>query len=919
MADLSLIVAAYRLGARIERCLDSILNQDTDDFELIVVDDASDDDTADRIEHRLNGVQHARLIRHPVNCGLPAVRNTGWKAACGRFLWHLDGDDYLPDHHVVRRLLTTIRETRLSVIRFGHWIETSAGRQLVCPFAREEDTIRSDDLLMRVGGGGIFTYAYRAALHQSVGLYFVEGVDIGEDQIFSQALARIVPTYTCVHEPLYVYDKGGPSMMRSHWSFSRFMRGRIYHRQALMLFADQPQVRLELTMQRAIHLERLLRPKAGDELAPPDADLFLHASELDLADGGDGLARKRLPRRRLDTGHFERIFRDAECVIHLGAHKTATSHCQETLLNAREDLALRDTIVLELDTFRASVTRASPLPDRKTIQQRLAELAVRWVFDRPRRIIISDENLVEGNPKGRLRGRCIGCLPDCFSLTRLQRLLDALEGRPVHLVHTVRNYSDYLVSQHSEHSRHFPYVRFEDYFRTETDGPRVSWIPLIDRLAQRPDTTLHWLPFEACRTRPDRLASWLAGYELADYTPPHHLLIRRPTATAEAHSVMRASPDNDPALFVKLDEYFTEGARYQPLDADQRHDLDRCYADDLKRLRGHSRARELILSPEPAASQVQAIPRQERPSGMAGFPDGRLPGKVEPRRHSVFHQFQRSTRLRNREGIRSYDCLFQPMPKPGLSAMIRVRNEEQAIEPMLIDIIDLFDEIVLVDNASTDSTVTTIATTLACMGQRARHVRVYSYPFQIARCGDEHFRTPADSVHSLVHYYNWCLSQCQYDYVWKWDADMRLPASCIPATAALVEQLQSSKGGSIGQPKAWTVFRGLDGVCYYRPDRMECEPRIFPNRPENRFVKDVLWERIAWQPWQQVVTSEDPCFIEHRDCGRVHHTHWDRTTLSWGSRKIREDADAATIRTLSAQADGSARLAALGLSRWQEG
>jgi len=128
----------------------------------------------------------------------------------------------------------------------------------------------------------------------------------------------------------------------------------------------------------------------------------------------------------------------------------------------------------------------------------------------------------------------------------------------------------------------------------------------------------------------------------------------------------------------------------------------------------------------------------------------------------------------NREGFINFNfALSEGRAKHGVTAMLRVKNEEAKIAYSLRSIIDSFNEIILVDNGSLDATVE-IVRKLKSEIDREDKIRIYSYPFQIARCGPEHFATPEDSVHSLVYYYNWALSRCSLKYVCKWDADMVL-------------------------------------------------------------------------------------------------------------------------------------------------
>ena len=87
----SIVVPTFNRGGCIGSCVGSALAQTYGDFELIVVDDASSDDTALRV----NSFKDSRLryLRHDVNRGGNAARNTGIRASRGEFVAFLDSDD----------------------------------------------------------------------------------------------------------------------------------------------------------------------------------------------------------------------------------------------------------------------------------------------------------------------------------------------------------------------------------------------------------------------------------------------------------------------------------------------------------------------------------------------------------------------------------------------------------------------------------------------------------------------------------------------------------------------------------------------------------------------------------------------------------------------------------------------------------
>jgi glycosyltransferase involved in cell wall biosynthesis len=92
----SIIVPVFDGERTVERALDSVLGQTFTDFEIIVVDDASEDTTVRRVSERYHG--RLKLIQHWHNRGAAAARNTGIAMALGRWVAFLDSDDtWKPD------------------------------------------------------------------------------------------------------------------------------------------------------------------------------------------------------------------------------------------------------------------------------------------------------------------------------------------------------------------------------------------------------------------------------------------------------------------------------------------------------------------------------------------------------------------------------------------------------------------------------------------------------------------------------------------------------------------------------------------------------------------------------------------------------------------------------------------------------
>lgn len=91
----SIIVAVYNMKEHIRQCIESVLNQSYNTLELILVDDVSNDGTADIIQEYANSDKRVTIIRHQDNCGAQIARNSGIAVSQGDYIITLDHDDFL--------------------------------------------------------------------------------------------------------------------------------------------------------------------------------------------------------------------------------------------------------------------------------------------------------------------------------------------------------------------------------------------------------------------------------------------------------------------------------------------------------------------------------------------------------------------------------------------------------------------------------------------------------------------------------------------------------------------------------------------------------------------------------------------------------------------------------------------------------
>lgn len=93
----SIIIPVYNVAPYLERCLSSCINQTFWDIEIIVVNDASSDSSLQIIQEYASTDSRIVVINKKRNEGLIYARRSGIEIAQSEYIFHLDGDDFIPD------------------------------------------------------------------------------------------------------------------------------------------------------------------------------------------------------------------------------------------------------------------------------------------------------------------------------------------------------------------------------------------------------------------------------------------------------------------------------------------------------------------------------------------------------------------------------------------------------------------------------------------------------------------------------------------------------------------------------------------------------------------------------------------------------------------------------------------------------
>lgn len=208
---ISVILPVYKAEKYIERCLDSIAAQDMEGVEYIFVDDASPDNSSvvirDFFARNPLGGSSYRIIANPVNKGVGYSRQNGLDKARGKYVIHVDPDDWLePDY--LRLLYQQAEKDKADIAFCDIFIEYSDRQELSrqCPALPDADDVISRLCRSEILGSCWNKLVRRSAIESS-GAHFLPEINVCEDIVFFLQLLLHRPRITSVHRPLYHYDR----------------------------------------------------------------------------------------------------------------------------------------------------------------------------------------------------------------------------------------------------------------------------------------------------------------------------------------------------------------------------------------------------------------------------------------------------------------------------------------------------------------------------------------------------------------------------------------------------------------------------------------------------------------------------------------------------------------------------------------
>jgi len=217
----SILVPIYNVEAYLQRCIDSVLCQVFDDYELILVDDGSTDRCPEICDVNHNANPNKIKVIHKENGGLISARRAGVLAASGKYLMFLDSDDWLMPGTLSVLYQAIESDGGYDMVKGGAIRVDEKGKIYPLePYAFEEGEVSStEDFLVKMYTGKVAPYLWGALYKAS--LFSAETFDesiekrisLGEDTVTNLIAGMKIQRALYIRDRVYNYFINPTSIM----------------------------------------------------------------------------------------------------------------------------------------------------------------------------------------------------------------------------------------------------------------------------------------------------------------------------------------------------------------------------------------------------------------------------------------------------------------------------------------------------------------------------------------------------------------------------------------------------------------------------------------------------------------------------------------------------------------------------------
>lgn len=201
MCQISIVVPVYNASLYLKDCLDSILCQTFPEFELLLIDDGSNDGSDEICDIYAAKDSRIRVV-HQRNGGVSTARNTALNMACGKWITFADADDLMmPD--ALQVLISAALEDNTDIVLSGSDVLVHGNQK---PYHIYSESY-SENALEKMSHPALWGYMIRASLIQKNNIRFVPGIAYSEDVVFLANVAICAKGIKVISKSVYIYRR----------------------------------------------------------------------------------------------------------------------------------------------------------------------------------------------------------------------------------------------------------------------------------------------------------------------------------------------------------------------------------------------------------------------------------------------------------------------------------------------------------------------------------------------------------------------------------------------------------------------------------------------------------------------------------------------------------------------------------------
>lgn len=222
---ISIIIPVYNAEKYLRECLDSILNQSFQDFEILLINDGSTDGSPAICDEYAAKDWRVKVF-HKENGGVSSARNLGLDHANGEWITFVDSDDFLNDNFIDEKLNRYLKNLSFDLIINNAFIYSTINKYQRYSFV--ERTLTTKDFLKYYGLTIVDTpwaKFFKRSIIKKSQIFFNEQFNLGEDLLFNMNYLLYSNKIALIDHPFYNYrnNEQGLSSVNYNYENDKFL------------------------------------------------------------------------------------------------------------------------------------------------------------------------------------------------------------------------------------------------------------------------------------------------------------------------------------------------------------------------------------------------------------------------------------------------------------------------------------------------------------------------------------------------------------------------------------------------------------------------------------------------------------------------------------------------------------------------